>query len=216
MKTMNTTNLIEKLASDGKAVNRLEPLPIRFLSWLVVAVLMCVLSVAIFGIRADMRLKFTDTQFYFESLALLAMGLWAAWESLRLSVPGPAIMWPRWAAVGAGATWILLVASRLFSENPQHPCIDHHFVCALIIMGISLIPNFLLFHRIRQAFPLNTKIIGPLAGISSAAVATLGIQFICAHDGPIHLLSWHLIPSLLSGFIGFLGHSLLLKKSYLF
>ena len=185
---------------------------IELLKVLAVAALCLVSTISILGLRNDILTRVASFSFIFESIALLFLGILASTSAFALSVPGhesrrtlilPLITLSGWAAITT-YSFITSTQSAFF--------IGFGFACALDIILISLPTASILFFLIRKAAPLKREKIGFLVLLSGAAYGAFGVSLTCIDDSPVHILFWHLVPTLIIAGIGiFFGKKLLNK-----
>jgi hypothetical protein len=194
---MKTADLIERLSTDVQAGIRLRPtwkrvLPI--LGWT------AVLSEAVFlffHVRPDLSGETRQAQFIMSGVALLLSWALFSWALTLLATPGR----KAWGALGIGALAIGLLIAGFFVEavcvrswmamsNGLDPA---GIRCSLDVLLISLPPAAVTLYRLRQGAPVRLALTGAVIGVVCASLGAFALQFSCANDHPIHLLTWHIV-----------------------
>ena len=211
--TMDTDELIKRLAADLQPVRPLRPAWTRALVWMGIA-LPCVAAVAWNKLMmVDVVQVTTDARFVVEQAATLATALTAAIAAFRSAIPGferrilllPLVPLGVWlASVGNGCVqdWIRLGADGL-TIRPDWDCLPMAAI-------IGIIPGAAIVVMLRKGASLHPRVTLGLAALAVASVANFGLQFAHAGDASIMVLAWHLgAAAVLSALGGCLGDRVL-------
>jgi hypothetical protein len=190
--------VIAALVRDGAPVTPLPSPWTRLGLWTVKAVSAAAVVTLLFGVRADIGAHLHDVRFIVLALVTIALAVSAAAGAFVLSVPG-ADRWraARWLPPIAATAWAALLWTRLDAMGQpiaRLVATRPHPACVLLILSISALPGFWLFHMLRRAAPIDKPWTGALAALASLTVGALGTQFICPIDNPAHQLLWHVAP----------------------
>lgn len=205
---MNTPDLIHKLTGDLRPVSPMLSLGRRLGLWIAAGLVWGVIGLSWIGFRPDLTDKCVNVFFLLETAALVVLTGSVAVGSLKLAVPGETQSRSvfRW-AIGAFATWMGVVLFRFYTEwtraSGLASTFDFHFVCSLLILGISIVPNMILAKLLARGYTLDTRKAGILAGLASGALGALCMQFVCTHERPLHIVAWHALPVVISSALGF-------------
>jgi hypothetical protein len=69
-----------------------------------------------------------------------------------------------------------------------------HWACVIEIVGLSIVPSWVLFVMLRRAAPLRRAWSAAFATLAAVALAAVATQVICPLDDPAHQLVGHLLP----------------------
>jgi hypothetical protein len=207
---MKTDDLIDNLTKDHKKVE-----VVVFNSWTIFKLSLSILfsvgaAVAILGLRFDIQSQLHRTHFLVESLVLLVLAVLSCASALLLSIPGQQTKVLRRLPILTLFAWLglLIYAATRYPYLPA----GWGFACVADIVGLSIVPAGLLFYFIRKAAPLKRDRIGFLILLSAASYGAFGTQLICYISSPLHLLVWHLLPTVLIAFLGiYLGRRFIIK-----
>ena len=198
---MRTEDLIRELASDAPPVRRLQPLAVRLIGWIALALLSLAAVTMWMGARQDLGEVLQHASFQFETAMLILTAMSAAVGALTVSIPGrerSAVI--RWLPIAGGAICILWVAGELvFASVTGAPTgrLTFAWRCIYKTASVALVPGIALFVLVRRAAPLHAAWAGLLAILATAAVGVLGANVICPIDRPLHLILWHVGPLML-------------------
>jgi hypothetical protein len=206
---VETENLIHELATRGQPIPRIERPFVRFLRWALFATLCVVAGVAAFGLRPDAGPAVRSPTFLLLAVLTLALGTSSALSAFMMSVPDRVQPWLFAVPATVLALGLGVLAGDVVSAGS--PRAGDGITCVGKILALALLPSALLFHMLRKAAPLRLGGVGALAALSAVATGALGAQFMCRHDGPLHILLWHYVPVVLLSGVGILLGRLLLK-----
>jgi hypothetical protein len=71
--------------------------------------------------------------------------------------------------------------------------------CGIIILAAGTLVSVIGFSVIRRIVFAPAGEIGGSALLSSGCFASFIMQFVCAHENPLHLFIWHFMPLMLLG-----------------
>lgn len=213
---MKTDDMIEQLVGELRPVRRLASPLLRFGRWFTVAALCVGVGVAGFGISPRVGHALRELDFWIGTIATLGLALLSGMGAFVLSVPGAERRrWTRylfllplgiWAGVVGYALWH---ATQGFTQWSRP--LWAGWGCCRQMYVLAVIPAVLLFAMIRRAAPLRLGWVGVLALLAAAALAACGLQFICPLGTPLHVLVWHVAPTVMLGGVGVLVGRLVLR-----
>jgi len=207
--SMDTEDLIRRLAADLRPINRLPPPWRRAALWL--ALSLPYVAAVVWGKVAmvDAAHVLADTRFLIEQAATFATAAAAAVAAFASTVPGfdrrllllplaPLALWL--ASVGAGCIddWLRLGPEGL-AIRPDLDCLP-----AASVIGIA--PAAIMVLMLRRGAPLYPRTSLLLGALAVAAIANFGMQIFHFRDASIMVLIWHLgsvaVVALLAGLAG--------------
>lgn len=209
---MKTNELIQNLSKSNTPVKVVRFNYLDLLKVFGVGILCIGSMVSILGLRTDISDKTVSVSFIFESLILLTLGILSSASAFTLSIPGNETRKTLMLPLVTLALWLALTAYSFIMYGASIFFIGFGFSCALDVFLISLPPASVLFFLIRKAAPLKRERVGFLVLLAGASYGAFGVGLTCVDDSPIHILIWHLIPSLAIAGAGiFIGKKLLNK-----
>ncbi|MEP6914804.1 MAG: DUF1109 domain-containing protein [Acidobacteriota bacterium] len=195
---MRTDELIVELARAAHPVRPLAPPLVRMARWTAAALPMTALSVIVIGPRADTSGVASGPAFTAVAAATLGTALLAAIGAFMLSVPGAErSSRPRIAPLVAGGVWALGLGVWLTTEDDPLQrliALPFHALCLIEIVGLSLLPGWMLFAMLRRAAPLRRAWTAALATLAAVALGGVATQYLCPLHNPAHQLVGHLLP----------------------
>jgi hypothetical protein len=207
--SMDTDELIRRLAADARPVSRLRPPWTRAALWLALSV--PYVAAVVWGKLAVLGTTdvLTDPRFLIEQAATFATAVMAAAAAFASIVPGydrrvlllplaPLVVWL--ASVGSGCLddWLRLGAEGL-AIRPDWECLP-----AASVIGI--LPAVVMLLMLRRGAPLHPRVTLLLGALAVAAIGNFGMQLFHFRDASIMVLVWHLgsvaVISALAGLAG--------------
>jgi hypothetical protein len=198
--------LRDAVAGDLRPVAPLAPPARRTIALVPIALVLLVLSSALFGLRVDSpRLGLLLT--WGASVLQMAFALLVIVAALREAVPGTLL--PRHllqlllgaAVAGVVAlTWITWLVSPT-TIRPQavvfvwQVCVAGTYVSALPALAVAA-------WLVRRAYPLRPWIAGALCGLGAGLLADAGWRLFCHFSDPSHVLGAHALAILLATLTG--------------
>jgi hypothetical protein len=192
-----TDALISSLSSQLKPVKVIKFTVFDILK-VIVAGFFCLFSaVALLGLRTDFSDQILSAHFILESLLLMVLGVVSIVAAYNLSVP--ALEGQRLYKVPFIAFALILLSTfySLLASSDPFLYLGHGFACVTQIISISILPASILFYLIRRAAVFNRDIVGVLVLVTGVSFGLLGVQLTCADSTPMHLILWHIFPSLI-------------------
>jgi hypothetical protein len=192
---MKTSDLIEALANDARAVQ-----PVRRLALIAAGLgLAGAALVYAFGLgpRPDFAAAFGSWRFVLKLVIVTVALAVAAREFLRLMRPDAALsIWPA-ALVGAMlALAALIEVLSLPSENWGSAAIGRNAaVCLITIPLLSVLPLAAALWAMRSGAPSSPGAAGAIAGAVSAALAASLYATHCPDDSPLFVGLWYSLAS---------------------
>ena len=195
---MRTDELIVQLA---RAAGPVRPLPgpsVRLARWTAAAAAMTALGVIVIGPRADVLTAIYQPTFVALAVATLGTALLSAAGAFVLSVPGvERSPLQRAVPLVAGGVWALVLVVLLTTGGDPVQrilALPFHWACVIEIVGLSIVPSWVLFVMLRRAAPLRRAWSAAFATLAAVALAAVATQVICPLDDPAHQLVGHLLP----------------------
>lgn len=192
---------IARLVRSATPITPLEMPSIRLGRWAITSTALALLSVVIFGVRADVAAQAVNGWFVARATATIAVAFAAAIVAFFLSVPGvepsrlvralPLAACLVWAGMLVGTIAVTPSPLDLLLQVTPHPS------CALLIAATAFLPGVILVRMLRHAAPLAARWTSGLAALASLAVGALGAQFVCTNDAAGHHVLWHFTPVVL-------------------
>jgi hypothetical protein len=199
---MRTDDVIHSLVAELRPVRRLRGVGWRGIAWGAFALAGVCLGAIALGAGPNLPRKLAHPSFVAENAALLILFAVSAWSAFQLSVPGVdrrplARALP---AIGLVA-WFLLLVVRLAGAEAA-PLDQAGWNCIRRLVWLAAAPAAVAFLMLRRAAPLRPGWAGLHAMLSAGALGVAGMQALCKHDDPAHILSWHLVPVLIVALLG--------------
>lgn len=209
---MKTEVLIRELAKHSSPVKRIGDPVIRFYCWAVVAGVCVTIGVAVLGLRQDLSFIWQNPKFLLQVALTLVLGTVSGRAAFVLSVPHQARR--SWVLFSVFVSllcliWAVILTVMLFLSGSGQAGPGVSCLRDIVVIGVA--PGFLLFCMLRKAAPLQIGTVGFLAAMAMAALGALGTQLVCRNDGPLHILLWHYVPTLVVGVFGILLGQLLFR-----
>ena len=207
--SMDTDELIRRLAADVRPVTRLRPPWTRAALWLALSV--PYVAAVVWGKLAmlDASQALADPRFVIEQAATFATAITAAAAAFYTIIPGfdrrvlllPLVPLTVWlASVGSGCLddWLRLGAEA-FVVRPDLDCLP-----AASVIGI--VPAVAMVLMLRRGAPLYPRVTLLFGALAVAAIGNFGMQLFHFRDASIMVLVWHLgsvaVISALAGLAG--------------
>ena len=77
-----------------------------------------------------------------------------------------------------------------------------HWACLIEIVGLSVVPAWVLFAMLRRAAPLRRTWSAALATLAAVALSAVATQVICPIDDAAHQIVGHFLPVALLTVVG--------------
>src|SRR4051812_16368924 len=195
MTTMNTAALIRDLAAEAAPVRPLPRPEWRALGWLLVALAVVVVVMAIHGIDGDqLHRALSDPRLIGEELATLATAVSAAIAAFQSTVPGASRKW-FWVPFAALAAWLLLTGAGCAADYAalgpaglglrlDTDCFVPGAIAGVLATAVAMV-------MLRRGAPLAPRWTLVFAGIAIASAVNFGLLVLHEGDVSIMLLVWH-------------------------
>ncbi len=207
----NTKNLIQKLVDQLKPVKVVKYSLVDFIKVVMVGLLSVLAAVLILGLRKDFNQQLLSTRFIAENLLLLVLGLAAIYSALSLSIPSIDDK-SKMTLFFTITTFLVLIIFSILTETNPFVYLGHGFSCVSEILAISVLPAAILFFIIRRAASLKRDLIGFCVLVCGISFGLFGAQLTCADSTPLHIIIWHIFPSILIMVAGVFIAKIILKK----
>jgi hypothetical protein len=208
-----TEDLINSLSNELKPVRPLETPLKRIMRWSIVSITSILVGVALFGVRENFEMAIQDGMWWVHTFLMALIAVSSAASAIIFSVPGrDRSFFLRWMPLFTLFAWIIAILSGVFQESTH--VAGAGFVCVRDIIVMGAIPGIALFFMILQGVVFKRPMAGFFGFLAIAALGSMGTQFICASDSPMHLLVWHFLPVFLLGLVGSFVGNLIFKRPF--
>jgi len=193
---MRSDDLIEGLVDDLRPIAPRGSLWQRVVQWLTWALLSGSLLALVLGLRSDLQSAVTSLEMWISVAALVVICVVSVVVAMQLSIPQASR--PRYIylipLIGL-SVWGLLVAASGLALGAWG---DGSFTykCARDILFFSAFPGWMLYRLVTRNYPTSSNWSAVAVTVASASVGAIGAHFVCANDGPVHVLLWHGLPVL--------------------
>lgn len=210
-----TEDIIEKLVSNLKPVPAFalkRRFAIAALSALGVSL---VLMLAILGPRSDMNDAVTEPGFWVKSAYNALLALTAFFAVIRLSRPdgerGYVFVWHTLIFVAMAVTAFVQLGFAVPGTYRTLILGSSALHCPFLIVGFAS-PVFLAnFAVLRRSAPADPTLAGFVAGVAAGAAGAWVYSWFCTENGMAFVLIWYSLGILLTGIIGSIAGSRLLR-----
>jgi hypothetical protein len=198
---MTVDDVIPRLVRDLKPVTPLSLPATRAWRWGVLAAVSGALVVGATGVRPDLARVGTSLTFQAHAVLVLLATSMAALAALALSVPGERLH-PRrlWTPLLAAAVWVALLSAdiglAMAGGDMKALSVDFGWGCVAKALTLEVLPGVVLFTMIGRAAALDVRRTLLFAGLATAGIGALGVQFTCPKTATMHLIVWHAGPVL--------------------
>lgn len=207
-----TEDLISSLSSDLTSVTVLESPMKRFIRWCCVAVASLLVGIAFIGLRDNFGMAVKDFMWWMNTLFMTFIAFSSAVSAFVLSAPGmDQSFLLRWMPIFSLLGWGIAFFFGIFQQTT--PDAGAGLLCIRDMIVIGVIPGVALFVMVIQGVVFKRPLAGIYCFLAIAGLGSLGTQFICASDSPLHLLVWHFLPVFVLGLIGSFVGNLIFKRS---
>jgi hypothetical protein len=195
---VRTEDLIVALAGEATPVRPLRPPSHRVLGWVLVSVPVVAAFVLAAGVRPDLAARLQEWGHLGWWCLMAALAIVSAALALATSVPddrrSPIVgVLP----AGLAAVWAATLVTRLLSGPGPALSLaagDAHFVCALQIVFMAIVPGLVLLLMTRHGASTGPRSTGVLTLAAAGAAGACGASLICPIDRGMHHLLWHFLP----------------------
>jgi|LNFM01.1.fsa_nt_gb hypothetical protein len=191
---MNTDDLIGRLATDLRPVQRLAPPLLRAARWIGFAVALVAACVVLFGPRHDLMDRLARPHEIAQLVFALGTGVLAAIAAFQLSMPDRSARWALLPLPAAGG-WLATLGwgcmEDVAREGPQALVLGTSWGCFrfIVLMGVPL--SLSLVWMLRHAGPIRPMPVAVLGGLAGAAIASVGLSLFHHLDAAAMVLAWH-------------------------
>ncbi len=208
--SMDTEELVRRLAHDVEPVRPLPGPWIRTVEWLALAVPYVVLVVVVMSPRVDLTAKMSDWRFVLEQFAAMATATAGAVAAFATVIPGhnrkflllPLLTLSFWlGSLGYGLVQEWAQSGR--DGLPLRP----DWICMPAIVLAGLVPAIAIVVMLRRGAPLTPRATLALAGLAAAGLGNLGMRLFHQHDEIMTVLVWQFgTVVMVSALAGWTGH----------
>jgi hypothetical protein len=197
-KKMGTDKTIDDLVRGLQPVQPVRPLSLRLALWSLWSLLVVGGFVLFVGLHRDLQLVMRSARLVLDAGIVAVLAFVASSSALRLSIPGEERKIDRILPLGVLTTWAIVtlaqIVSRVRAEGAAQLIPDDHIACAALVTSLAAVLSVPLTIVLRRAAPLDKWWCGGLAGLAAGATAMVGIELICVHEAPAHIMAWHVAP----------------------
>jgi len=189
---VRTEDLIARLSEGLAPVRRVAPPMLAALGWLALALGVVGLGVASSGFRHDIDGRLMLMHEQLNLMAALLTGATSAIAAFHLALPDRST---RWALLPApfALFWVSGLGWGCVEEFMAQgwPVISTSFACMGFILGFGVPLTLAMLWMTRHAAPIRPTPVAALAGLSAAAVASVGLSLVHHLDAAVMVLIWH-------------------------
>lgn len=189
---MRTDDLIRELSAGLAPVRRVMPPARAALLWLGCAAAVIGAAVAWVGLRHDIALRLMVPEEQLNLAAALATGIAAAFAAFQLALPDRSA---RWALLPLpfAALWISGLGWGCLRDLAEQGSLGMgtSFGCMRFILGFGIPMTAGLLWLTRHAAWIRPAPVAALAGLASAAIASVGLTLVHHLDAAAMVLAWH-------------------------
>jgi hypothetical protein len=190
--------LVRQLSSELTRCRPLWPVSVRLGLW--VGLDVGVIAWVVINTTNHFVAKLNQPYYLIEVVFFMVAATVSAALALRSAIPGRA------AATSAAVIAITLVLIATIAVTIAQP-IDTNYQlgdfartglrCARVTLMLGALPWLALWWLVRRGAPLNGRLSGLFVGSGALLFSFAVMRIACPIDEPLHLLTWHLLPSLL-------------------
>jgi hypothetical protein len=191
--TVDTEDLIGRMAAGLEPIRPLARPWIRMAAWLLIAVPYVALVVFVVSPRPDLISKSLESRYVIEQLAALATGITAATAAFATVVPGydrkllfpPALPLAIWlGSLGDGCVedWVHF--------GPDGLSLQPDWFCFPAIVLVGAVPAIAMAVMLRRGAPLTPHITAALGGLAAAGLGNFGLRLFHSQDASLMVLVW--------------------------
>ena len=192
--TVETEDLIGRLAAELRPVRRLPHPLVRAAAWIGFALAVIGLLAAAVGPRHDLMERLGQPHEMAQLLFCLATGVLAAVAAFELSLPGRS---PYWALLPLppAVAWVASLGMGCLAEvarmGPQALVFGTSWECFrfIVLMGVPLALSLL--WMLRHAGPIRPVPVAALGGLAGAALSAAGLSLFHHIEAALLVLVWH-------------------------
>jgi hypothetical protein len=211
--TVDTEELIGRMAAGLEPIRPLARPWIRMAAWLLIAIPYVALVVLVVSPRPDLISKALESRYVLEQLAALATGITAATAAFATVVPGydrkflflPAVPLAIWlGSLGDGCVedWIHF--------GPDGLSLQPDWFCFPAIVLVGAVPAIAMAVMLRRGAPLTPHITAALGGLAAAGLGNFGLRLFHSQDASLMVLVWQVgTVFILTVIAAWAGHYLL-------
>lgn len=209
---MKTTDLVNDLVRQLKPTRVVKFSFLDLLKVVIAGLFSVFAAVAVLGLRGDIGQQAISVRFALESFWLLALATLSILAAFSLSIPS--LQNQKFYKIPLAAFFLFLTSAlySFFISSDPFLYLGHGFSCVSEIISISILPASILFYFIRRAASLRRDLVGTLVFLSGLSFGLLGVQLTCIDGTSLHILLWHILPSIIAMSFGILLSKMILKK----
>jgi hypothetical protein len=193
MSTMDTDELIARLARDTVPVRRLPSPARRAVLWFAIALPAVALIVLAMSPRPDFAERLQDGRYLLEQAAALATAVLAAVAAFSAGVPGRS-KWILWLPLVPLAVWLGSLGQGCWQTWLRIDTEGIHFspdwICIPAIAITGAVPGAAMVAMIRRGAPLMPRLTMALGALAAGALADVGLRLFHPQDASLMVLVW--------------------------
>jgi hypothetical protein len=206
---MKTELLIHQLATEVRPVKPVGDPVTRFVMWFLAASVFIGIIVGFLGVRPDIAAALARPTYILRILFMFGVALGSVLFAFKLSVPDERKGWVEFFPALIAAVCLLLFAYLFFeSSDLSRP---YGYYCVRNVLAFSIPTSVLLYLMLKRAAPIRSRMVGMMAALGSTALSSLGTQFVCRNDSPLHILVSHVLPVFAASLAGVFVGQLIFK-----
>lgn len=213
---MKHSDLIQQLTTDLKPVKPLASHKWRFAVTMLISLVTMASGIAYWYYRKS-EFHIPAGRSFFEGLVLIACVCLSGWLAVKSASPHHSSAKSKKGPIYLFILWFVILAVAfvsLFMQTQSEALIAlkyNTWLCPIVILTITIPLAALSWWYLQKGALLFPKTTFYYWGTMATATGALGLSFICPWTDPLHEILWHVIPSLLFIFTGFIIMSLLYK-----
>lgn len=211
--TLETDELIRRLAMSARPVSRLRPPWMRTAQWLAIALPSVAIVVMLVSPRDDLAAKLAETPFLIEQVAALATAVTASIVAFCMIIPGysrklallplpPLALWLGSLGRGCLESWLQSDSGAL-QLSPD-------WICFPSIAMVGAVPALVMVAMLRRGAPMAPRMTVAFGALAAAALGNFGLRLFHDQDASLMVLVWQFgSVALLSALAGWGGRHIL-------
>jgi hypothetical protein len=189
--------LVRQLSSKVRPARPLWPVGARLGLWMVLEA--SVLAWVMSHTTNHFTVKLTHPVYLVELVFFAGAAIISAALALRSAIPGRTLSAREATIAGAlvfAGTIVLTIAQPLDTSYPLSDFARNGLRCACETVILGALPWLALWWMVRRGASMSGWLSGLLVGAGALLFSLAVMRIACPIDEPLHLLTWHLLPTL--------------------